>query len=556
MTDLTPSDAPEFLGPLRDQLLQCAAAHRRRRRTRALAAASGVAVVAVLALTIAVVAATGDDVEVVMAPSDEEAQADRAAPAASITTIDGGSGAGEVTRWQAASTTLAGASYPWLAWTGDRLLVVNTENEGGEVAGEVWDPTTNTATPMAPSGLPWRAGAAMGWTGEDLLVIGGGNGPGLGQIGVAYRPATDTWRPIADPPVTGDQTGWTPAPRGPAMWSGTELVLPASGLAYRPSTDTWRPIARSPLSDRARPVTVENGSKVVVWGGCRLEGTQCDEVNAGLLGDGAVYDVATDTWTALPPGPLTPAVHAVGAWTGDEVVITVTEPGFGAVGARTAAWSPATGAWRVLPDPPMSDRRFAAAVWSGAALVVWGGTTGAGDGAVLDAATGVWRRIEPSPTAPARSLHSMAWAGDRAYISSTLHVATPVTLRLDVEEPVEDPPVASPPVEDPPVGTALPGPGATFPSGQPASPSDLVIGTGYYVDVDLECESFVLGGTWELEDGDPRSWQAPPERHEGGTFTLDTADHGTFVGDAGRTKVATFRLVPPWADLACRYQPR
>lgn len=64
------------------------------------------------------------------------------------------------------------------------------------------------------------------------------------------------------------------------------------------------------------------------------------------------------------------------------------------------------------------------------------------------------------------------------------------------------------------------------------------IGVGYYVDVDVVCAAFTLGDEiWRHDVGDLAGWSAP---HEGGTFTLDAPDHGTFVGDANGDKTATF----------------
>jgi hypothetical protein len=39
-------------------------------------------------------------------------------------------------------------------------------------------------------------------------------------------------------------------------------------------------------------------------------------------------------------------------------------------------------------------------------------------------------------------------------------------------------------------------------------------------------------------------------------FTLDAADHGTFVGDAAGTLVAEFRALGPGEDIFCMPQPR
>jgi hypothetical protein len=87
----------------------------------------------------------------------------------------------------------------------------------------------------------------------------------------------------------------------------------------------------------------------------------------------------------------------------------------------------------------------------------------------------------------------------------------------------------------------------------PAAPS---VGVGYHVDVDLDCNAFELSGIWALVEGDPRSWQPAGERHEGGTFTLDSPTTGRFVGDAAETKVATFRLLSADEEPTCLPLPR
>ena len=51
-------------------------------------------------------------------------------------------------------------------------------------------------------------------------------------------------------------------------------------------------------------------------------------------------------------------------------------------------------------------------------------------------------------------------------------------------------------------------------------------------------------------------WADPGERHEGGTFTLDAVDQGTFVGDAAGTLAAEFRPLGPAEDYSCTPEPR
>jgi hypothetical protein len=337
------------------------------------------------------------------------------------------------TTWSETATTLPG-SEPDLFWLGDRLLVIDTENDGGDVAGEIWDPATNAATPITASGLVWRFNPAMAWTGTELLMVGGSNGPGLDQIGAAYDPASDTWRSIADPP--GGIDAWENGVSGPGVWTGTEMVIWQSALAYNPSSDSWRRTEPAPLSPRAWPLTVWTGQEIVVWGGCQLDDAQCDELNEGLLGDGAAYDPASDTWRALSDSPLTPAVHAVAGWDGQRVLIAVTDPGADAEGSRTATWSPSNNEWEVIPDPMLSNRRGAASVWTGSELVIWGGaTSGVGsqvedDGAIYDPVSNWWGRIT-GPPGSGRRLHAMTLVGDRIYISSTREAQQPTLLTLD-----------------------------------------------------------------------------------------------------------------------------
>lgn len=85
---------------------------------------------------------------------------------------------------------------------------------------------------------------------------------------------------------------------------------------------------------------------------------------------------------------------------------------------------------------------------------------------------------------------------------------------------------------------------------------DLVAGSNWYVDVDLVCEGFELGGWWVLDGGDVSGWQPEGERHEGGTFTIDGPDTGTFRGDAAGTKVASFRRLPAEEQPTCEPIPR
>jgi len=98
---------------------------------------------------------------------------------------------------------------------------------------------------------------------------------------------------------------------------------------------------------------------------------------------------------------------------------------------------------------------------------------------------------------------------------------------------------------DPATDPTAPTSGSVPTTSVPEPAPSLEVGSSTYVDVDLECEAFVLGGTWVLAEGDLSTWQPPGERHEGGMFTIERPGSGRFVGDVEGTKTATFRLLGP-----------
>lgn len=165
-------------------------------------------------------------------------------------------------------------------------------------AGGTW--TRGADMPLSP-----RTSPQVGWTGEEVLVVGGdtavvpddtGGGPGqpVGD-GAAYDPATDTWRPIADAPEP------IPYYFRSAMADDTMVVQtfddqggPAGWLAYDAADDTWRRLPEPP-----QPV---EDTGVLSAGAGRV---------AALTRAGRVLqlDVAAGTWTVLPPDPATPALR-------------------------------------------------------------------------------------------------------------------------------------------------------------------------------------------------------------------------------------------------------
>ncbi|MGI8685281.1 MAG: hypothetical protein ACR2MO_09375, partial [Acidimicrobiales bacterium] len=143
----------------------------------------------------------------------------------------------------AASPPLSKRTLVFGAWTGTEAVYW-----GGLATdltyladGAVYDPSTDAWRPMAKSPLSARATRVL-WTGTELLAWGGeGGGPGTLAAfadGAAYDLGADTWRKLPVAPIS--------ARRGAAIeWTGTQMVVwggaPAEGPVFFGNGATYDP---------------------------------------------------------------------------------------------------------------------------------------------------------------------------------------------------------------------------------------------------------------------------------------------------------------------------
>ncbi|MEL6984138.1 MAG: hypothetical protein AAFO29_17060, partial [Actinomycetota bacterium] len=266
--------------------------------------------------------------------------------------------------WGRPPTALGGSELvPLLVPFDDRLFILYTQNGGQEVAGEIYDPASGTADLIADSGHVWRYNPAVAWTGSELLIVGGSSGPAIDDLVLAYDPDTDDWRTLTNPP--GDVDAWDNSIGGPGVWTGEELLIWQHGLAFNPTTDTWRTLARYPGPPRSFPASVSTDDEIIVWGGCDASIPQCDDLGEGLLTDGVVYEIETDTWRVMSSSPLAAGVHPVAVLADDAVLFYAGDTTASPSGLQTARYDPATERWTALGAPPIQPRRYATAAWTG-----------------------------------------------------------------------------------------------------------------------------------------------------------------------------------------------
>jgi hypothetical protein len=225
------------------------------------------------------------------------------------------------------------------------------------------------------------------------------------------------WSEAAPPPEvrSGAAMAWTGTQL--LMWGGytgfDEADVVARGLAFDATANTWRALPPSPLAARALPASAWTGSELLVWGG--WGGTYGYEFAEGFLDDGAAYDPATRTWRVLPRAPITGRAP-FSVWTGRELLVWGTALRVEDRERDGAAYDPEGNTWRTIPDAPI-ELTDATAVWTGEEMIVFGAALHGGNfpesdtaiGAAYNPVTDSWRRIADSDLSPQAS--TAAWNG-------------------------------------------------------------------------------------------------------------------------------------------------
>jgi hypothetical protein len=171
--------------------------------------------------------------------------------------------------------------------------------------------------------------------------------------------------------------------------------------------------------------SVWTGTGMFVWGG-RTPGTST------LLGDGAIYDPATDKWTTVSTTDA-PQARAMPTclWTGQVVIVW----GGGVPGTTAyktgALYDPKTDAWTPMADAA-AGHFSPVAVWTGSQMILWGGSTATGSvllsGGLYDPATNQWTPIISTGSAPQTIGMGAVWAGSLGMLTFGGADATKVIL--------------------------------------------------------------------------------------------------------------------------------
>lgn len=175
-----------------------------------------------------------------------------------------------------------GRTEPAFTWTGAEMIVWGGLLPGGKKAsgtGGRYDPEKKLWKPLPLKNAPEPArGLHAVWTGSEMLVWGGSHLEGEGPVNVGtntggrYHPATDSWQPM--------ETRNAPDGRmyHAAVWTGDELLiwgggdqtdgLKTTGARYDSGRNQWRalPLEKAP-SGRSIMTSVWTGEGMLIFGG-------------------------------------------------------------------------------------------------------------------------------------------------------------------------------------------------------------------------------------------------------------------------------------------------
>lgn len=180
----------------------------------------------------------------------------------------------------------------------------------------------------------------------------------------------------------------------------------------------WNDIPTAPITGRYEHAAVWTGTKMLVWGG------RSSTSSTSSLGDGAAFDLATETWSTLPSAGLSSRWGHTGVWTGSELIVWGGSYSSSYYG-NGASYDPSSNTWTALAAPPSTfyGRRYHSAVYAPTTkeMILYGGYSSScsgtycADGAAYDTVAKTWRVIKAAPIA-GRYLHDAVWAGSKMVV--------------------------------------------------------------------------------------------------------------------------------------------
>ena len=251
-----------------------------------------------------------------------------------------------------------------VVWTGDEMVVWASNSPDGPVGTAAYDPATDSWRRLPAGPLGKRESFSSVWTGKELIVVGGNLGDTLAKpVAAALDPKTGSWRLL---PALDRVTGLMPSPG--VVWDGHEVFVmgsvcaePLVVLAHAPRATTRRPTRFARSISRRRRSPPQQQLKLIGVSGSDLVFSTEGLANMRIFI--VRYDPTTGSWSkkgAFAPFPVPVGAYTQTAWLGDRYVAADGSSGLQIYSLDTDTWQ------TITPGPsPLNSREGSAIVWTG-----------------------------------------------------------------------------------------------------------------------------------------------------------------------------------------------
>jgi len=328
-------------------------------------------------------------------------------------------------------------------WDGQQMIVWGG-NAGSSSpvyvnTGDLYDPVADQWTSVSPIDVPEpRSGHTSIWSGSLMVIWGGENSTNafLGTGG-RFQPTAQQWTPISTSNAPVGRNGHIAVWTGSTMfiWGGQNVNgLLNDGALYDPVADQWTVLSLpNPPEARINATAVWAGDRVIIWGGIGAAGALNDGGELVFSSNAPVGWISTSL-TGAPPGR---SEHSA-VWTGQQMIIWGGNAG-GALGDG-ALFNPASNTWTVVSSTNAPVARYNhSALWSGLEMLILNGSTGAGElasGSAYNPTTGLWRTLSNGGGPITRTQPGAVWTGTQVLVFGGLASGLPVaSLQTLVPQP-------------------------------------------------------------------------------------------------------------------------
>lgn len=281
-------------------------------------------------------------------------------------------------------------------WASNKMVMWGGRDGSGALkTGALFDPATNTWTAMATEpAFAGRYGHSMISTGTKVIIWGGTDGSNYFGDGAAYDIATNTWETVPT------SNGTPPSARAyhSAIWTGTEMIIfggygfngtdfsyLGDGFEFNPGVGSWVNVKDGQPPARWYHGAAWTTTEMIIWGG---------EDIGGLSQAGSSYKPKL-AWTAVTQEKAPePRVNHSQIWIAPRLIVWGGQKNLPSTAQPPnpldtgALYDPATNSWSATPIPlGPTARTLHSTVNANGKMVVFGGITPSGltnTGAILD----------------------------------------------------------------------------------------------------------------------------------------------------------------------------